>query len=262
MKIHPTAIVDPQAELADDVEVQPYTLIGPHVRIGAGTVIGPHCVLEGRTVIGENTRIFSGAQIGVPCQDLKHRPELVGRVSIGSGTAIREHVTISASSMESPEDDHRITSVGNGCLLMAYAHVAHDCRVGDSVIMANCATLAGHVEVESYASLSGLVAVHQFCAVGAYAFIGGLSRVTKDVSPYMIIEGNPARCCGPNSVGLRRKGFDVDARGRIKQMYKIMFRSNLNTTQALHEIEASVEDSPERTHFLEFFRKSVRGVTM
>lgn len=261
MKIHSTAIVDSQAELADDVEVQPYTIIGPQVRIGAGTVVGPHCVLDGRTVIGKNNRIFSGAQIGVLCQDLKHRHDLVGRVVIGDNNQIREHVTISASSMESPEDEERTTSLGSGCLLMAYAHIAHDCHVGDSVIMANSATLAGHVDVESYVSLSGLVAVHQFCAVGKYAFVGGLTRITMDVMPYMIVEGNPAHCYGPNSVGLRRRGFDTEARARIKQMYKIMFRSDLNTTQAINTIEATVEDSPERAHFLEFVRKSVRGVT-
>ncbi|MDX9971521.1 MAG: acyl-ACP--UDP-N-acetylglucosamine O-acyltransferase [FCB group bacterium] len=261
MKIHSTAIVDARAELADDVEVQPYTIIGPQVRIGAGTVVGPHCVLDGRTVIGENNRIFSGAQIGVLCQDLKHHPDMTGRCIIGDNNQIREHVTISASSMESAEDDERATSLGSDCLLMAYAHIAHDCHVGDSVIMANSATLAGHVDIESYVTLSGLVAVHQFCAVGMYAFVGGLSRVTMDVLPYMMVEGNPPHCYGPNSVGLRRRGFDNDARARIKQMYKIMFRSDLNTTQALNTIEATIADSPERTHFLEFVRKSVRGVT-
>lgn len=261
MKLHPTAVIDPRAELDDDVEVQPFTIIGPHVRIGAGTVVGPHCVIEGRTTIGRNNRIFSGAQIGIVCQDLKHRPELVGRVTIGDGNMIREHVTISASSMESVEDDHRVTSLGDGCLLMAYSHVAHDCHLGNYVIMANCVALAGHVDVEDRASLSGLCAVHQFCVVGAHSFVGGLARVTKDIPPYMIVEGNPARCCGPNSVGLRRRGFDNDARARIKQIYKIMFRSDLNTTQALHEIELSVEDSEERTHFIEFVRKSIRGIT-
>lgn len=261
MKIHPTAIVDPRAELADDVEVQAFTIVGPQVRIGGGTIVGPHCVLDGRTVIGAGNVFYSGAQIGIVCQDLKHRRDLVGRVSIGDGNQIREHVTISASSLESAEDEHRVTSVGNGCLLMAYAHVAHDCHVGNNVIMANCTALAGHVDVEDWASLSGLCAVHQFCIIGAHSFVGGLTRVTKDIPPYMIVEGNPARCCGPNSIGLRRRGFSDEARARIKQMYKIMFRSDLNTTQALHEIEASVEDSPERTHFLEFVRKSIRGIT-
>jgi UDP-N-acetylglucosamine acyltransferase len=261
MKIHPTALVDSRAELADDVEIQPYTIVGPHVRIESGTVVGPHCVLDGRTVIGRNNRIYSGAQIGIVCQDLKHRHDLIGRVVLGDNSMIREHVTISASSMESPEDEHRTTSLGSGCLLMAYAHVAHDCQVGDGVIMANCTALAGHVQVEDYATLSGLCAVHQFCMVGAHSFVGGLARVTKDVPPYMIVEGNPARCFGPNTVGLRRRGFSEEARGRIKQMYRIMFRSDLNTTQALHEIETTVEDSDERAHFLDFFRRSLRGVT-
>jgi UDP-N-acetylglucosamine acyltransferase len=261
MRIHPTALVDPKAELADDVEIQAFTIVGPHVCIGAGTVVGPHCVLDGRTVIGRDNRVFSGAQIGIVCQDLKHRTEFIGRAIVGDGNLIREHVTISASSMESPEDEHRVTSVGDNCLLMAYSHVAHDCHVGNGVIIANCTALAGHVDVEDYASMSGFVAVHQFCVIGAHSFTGGLTRVTKDIPPYMIVEGNPARCHGPNSVGLRRRGFDEAARGRIKQMHRLMFRSDLNTTQALHDIETSVEDSPERTRFLEFVRKSIRGIT-
>ncbi|MBI4557584.1 MAG: acyl-ACP--UDP-N-acetylglucosamine O-acyltransferase [Candidatus Hydrogenedentes bacterium] len=260
MKIHPTAIVDPKAEFADDVEVQAFTLIGPHVKIGAGTCVGPHCVIEGRTVIGERNRIFSGAQIGILSQDLKHKAGLIGRVVIGNHNMIREHVTISASTMTSYDDDHRITTVGNNCLFMAYSHVAHDCHVGDHVIMANCASLSGHVEVESKAILGGLCGVHQECAVGTLAFVGGMARVVKDVPPYMIVDGNPGRCCGPNSVGLRRNGLDPAARSRVKAMYKIMFRSDLNTTQALHEIEARIEDSDERTTFVEFVRKSIRGI--
>lgn len=261
MKIHPTAILHPQAELADDVEVQAFTIIGPHVRIGAGTVVGPHCVIEGRTVIGEHNRFFSGAQIGVLSQDLKHKPGLVGRTEIGDGNIFREHATISASTMTSEDDNHRVTSIGDGCLLMAYSHVAHDCHVGNSVWMANCASLAGHVDVEDRAILGGLSGIHQECVVGSMAFVGGLTRVTQDVPPYMIVEGNPARCCGPNSVGLRRNGIDAAARARVKAMYKIMFRSDLNTAQALHEIEATIEDSEERTRFVEFVRKSIRGIT-
>ncbi|HNZ16772.1 MAG: acyl-ACP--UDP-N-acetylglucosamine O-acyltransferase [Candidatus Hydrogenedentes bacterium] len=261
MTIHPTAIIDPKAELADDVEVQPYTIIGPTVTIGSGTVVGPHCVITGRTVIGKNNRIFSGCQIGVLSQDLKHKEGLVGRTSIGDNNMLREHVTISASTMTSYDDDHRTTSIGDSCLMMAYSHVAHDCHVGDFVVMANCASLSGHVDVEDRATLGGLSGVHQECVVGTMAFVGGMTRVVKDVAPYMIVEGNPGQCHGPNSVGLRRAGFDTEARRRIKQMYKIMFRSDLNTTQALHEIEASIEESDERNHFVDFVRKSIRGIT-
>lgn len=261
MKIHPTAIVDPQAELAESVEVQAFTIIGPHVRIGADTVVGPHCVIDGRTVIGERNRFFSGAQIGILSQDLKHRPGLIGRTTIGNDNLFREHVTVSACTLTSADEEHRVTSIGDQCMFMAYSHVAHDCHVGSGVIMANCASLAGHVEVEDKAILGGLSGVHQECVVGRMAFVGGLSRVARDAPPYMIVDGNPAHCCGTNSVGLKRNGLDIVQRTRIKTMYKIMFRSNLNTTQAIHEIESAVEDSEERACFLEFVRRSLRGVT-
>lgn len=261
MSIHPSAIIDPRAELDADVEVQAYSIIGPHVQIGAGTVVGPHCVIDGRTVIGKNNRIFSGAQVGVLCQDLKHMDGLVGRATIGDGNMIREHVTISASTMESFDDDHRVTSIGDNCLFMAYCHIAHDCHVGNHVVMANCAMLAGHVDVNDRAILSGMSGVHQECVVGCMSFVGAMTRVGKDVPPYMLVEGNPARCHGPNMVGLRRNGLDADARKRIKDMYKVMFRSDLNTTQALHEIEATIPESEERDTFVEFVRKSLRGIT-
>ncbi len=243
------------------MEVQAFTIIGPGVEIGSGTVVGPHCVLDGRTVIGRNNRIFSGAQIGILSQDLKHKKGLVGRTVIGDGNVFREHVTISACTVSTPDEDYRLTSIGDNCMFMAYSHVAHDCHVGNGVIMANCASLSGHVEIEDGAILGGLAGVHQECVIGTMAFIGGLSRMSKDAPPFMICEGNPARCCGPNVVGLKRKGVPREARACIKQMYKIMFRTNLNTTQAIHEIEATVEESEERALFLEFFRKSLRGVT-
>lgn len=261
MKIHPTAIIDPRAELDEDVEVQAFSIIGPHVAIGAGSVVGPHCVIDGRTVVGRRNQFFSGAQIGVLCQDMKHKPGLVGRTQIGDNNIFREHMTVSSSTMQSYDDDHRVTSIGSNCLFMAYSHVAHDCHVGDNVWMANCASLAGHVTVEDRAILGGLCAVHQECVVGRMAFVGGLTAVTKDALPYMIIDGNPAKSYGPNTVGLRRNGFDPEARNRIKTMYRLLCRSNLNTKQAIDEIEATVEDSDERTHILEFIRNSIRGVT-
>ena len=261
MKIHPTAVIHPDAEIADDAEVQPFTIVGAHVKIGAGTVVGPHCVIDGRTVIGEGNVFFSGAQIGVLSQDLKHKPGLVGRTAIGNRNIFREHVTVSACTMTSYDEERRVTSIGDHCMFMAYSHVAHDCHVGTGVIMANCASLAGHVEVEDRAILGGLSGVHQDCVVGKMSFIGGLSRVARDVPPYMIVDGNPAHCCGPNSVGLKRNGFDPAQRTQIKLMYKIMFHSDLNTTQALHEIETAVQESEERACFLEFIRRSIRGVT-
>jgi len=262
MKIHPTAIVDQGAELAEDVEVQPFTIIGPHVRIGSGTVVGPHCVITGRTTIGENNWFFSGAQIGILSQDLKHKAGLVGRCVIGNGNQFREHVTVSASTMTcQEEDEHRVTSIGDNGLFMAYSHVAHDCHVGSGVWMANCAALSGHVDVHDYAIFGGLSGAHQECVIGKLAFVGGMTRLVKDAPPYMIVEGNPARCHGPNMVGLQRHGFDQEARARIKSIYRIMFRSDLNTTQALEAIEAEIEDCIERNYFLEFVRKSKRGIT-
>ncbi len=261
MNIHPSAIVHPDAELAEGVEIQPYSIIGPHVRIGRGTRVGPHCVIDGRTEIGENNEFFSGAQIGILSQDKKHKLGLIGRTAIGNGNQFREHVTISASTMESFDDDHRVTSIGDDCLLMAYCHVAHDCHLGNTIVMASGAMISGHVDVEDYAILSGKCGIHQECVIGKFAFVGGMTRVVKDVPPFLLVEGNPARCCGPNSVGLRRAGFTQEARGRIKEMYRIVYRSGLNTTQALHEIEARVLESEERTHFVEFIRKSIRGIT-
>jgi len=260
MNIHPTAIIDSRAELADDVEVQAYTIIGPHVRIGAGSIVGPHCVFDGRTEIGERNEFFSGSQIGVLSQDLKHDRDFTGRTRIGNANIFREHVTVSASTMSRADDDDRVTSIENDCMFMAYSHVAHDCHVGSHVIMANCAALSGHVDVEDRAIIGGLSGVHQECSVGKLAFVGGLSRVAKDVPPFMIVDGNPARCCGPNVVGLKRYGMDSARRGHIKQMFKIMFRSNLNTTQAIEEILNVVEDIEDREHFLSFVRRSVRGI--
>jgi UDP-N-acetylglucosamine acyltransferase len=260
MSIHATAIVHPDAKLAEDVEVGPFSIIGPGVTIGAGTVVGPHCVVEGNTIIGENNRFFSGAQIGVTSQDLKHGEALVGRTVIGDGNQFREHTSMSASTMIGEDDDHRVTSVGDNCLFMASSHIAHDCHLGNNVIMANCVCLSGHVDVEDFATLGGLSGVHQESVVGKLAFVGGMSRASKDSPPFMIVEGNPARCIGPNTVGLQRRGYTKEQRARIKLMYKLMYRSNLNTTQALHEIEKQVEDCEERNHFLEFVRKSVRGI--
>lgn len=247
--------------MAEDVEVQAFSIIGPHVKIGSGTIVGPHCVIDGRTVLGKNNHLFSGAQVGVLSQDLKHKAGLIGRCEVGDHNLIREHVTVSACTMSSYDEEHRVTSIGSHCMFMAYSHVAHDCHVGSRVIMANCASLAGHVTVEDGAILGGLVGIHQECVVGSLAFVGGLSRVAKDVPPFMIVDGNPAVCGGPNTVGLKRNGYDVEQRARIRQMFKVMFRSDFNTTQALHEIETTVEESPERAHFVEFIRNSIRGIT-
>jgi UDP-N-acetylglucosamine acyltransferase len=261
MSIHPTAIIDSKADLAIGVEVQAYSIIGPHVTIGAGTVVGPHCVIDGRTVIGENNRFFSGAQIGVPSQDLKHGKGLIGRLTMGNGNIVREHASISASTHSTEADEHRVTSIGNNCLIMTCAHVGHDSHVGNNVILANYVAMAGHVTVDDRAIVGGLVAVHQFCRIGELAMIGGTTRVWNDAPPFMITDGNPAKCGGPNKVGLQRNGYDDAARKRIKAMYKIMWRSHLNTSQALERIENEVEDTPERQKFVAFVKASARGIT-
>lgn len=260
MKIHPTAIVHPKAALAEDVEVQAFSIVEEFVCIGRGTVVGPHCVLTGRTEIGENNRFFSGAQIGILSQDLKHRAGLVGKTVIGNNNMFREFVTISASTLENDGEEDRVTRIGDRCLFMACTHVGHDCRVGSNVIMANNSALSGHVEVEDSVTLGGLAGVHQFCRVGTQAFIGGMSRINMDVPPFMIAEGHPAHCYGPNIVGLKRHGFDKDARATIKTMYRILYRSGLNTTQALEEINQSVPQCREREMLLSFIRESTRGI--
>ncbi len=258
--IHPTAIIDPRAELASGVEVHPYSIIGPHVRIGPGTVVGPHVVIQGRTVIGRRNMIYSGAQVGVVSQDMKHDPNCVGRTIIGDRNIIREHVTISASTMHAPDEEHRVTQIGSDCLFMAYSHVAHDCVVGNHVWMANSAALAGHCTVQDYAILGGLVGVHQDARIGRYAFIGGMTRAVKDCAPFMIVEGNPGRCRGPNAVGLHRHGFSAAAIERIKEMYRLLYRGGLNTSQALARIEEEIADSDERDIILAFYRSTKRGV--
>lgn len=261
MSIHPTAIVHPDAELAADVEIQAYSVIGPQVRIGAGTVVGPHSVIEGDTVIGEHNVFRSGVQIGILTQDLKHNPELPGQCRIGNHNVIREYATITASTMHTPADTDRVTSLGDHNLVMCYAHIGHDCHIRNHCIIASYAGVSGHIEVHDHANIAGLVALHQEIRVGSYSFVGGMSRVSKDCVPYMVTAGIPCRCHAPNMIGLQRHGFDKEARARIKEMYKIMFRSNLNTTQALEEIERSVDDTEERRYFTDFVRNSIRGIT-
>ena len=261
MKIHPSAIVHPDAQLAEDVEVQAFSIIGPQVKIGAGTVVGPHCVIEGDTVIGERARFFSGAQIGILSQDLKHDQGLPGRTIIGNDGTFREFVTVTSSTMESEADYERATTIGDHCLLMSYVHVGHDCHIGNKIVLASYVGLSGHVTMDDNGNVGGMTGIHQDVHVGEFSFLSGHSRVVKDAAPYMVVEGNPCRCHGPNSIGLERSGFDKSARKCIKEMFRIMFRSNLNTTQALEEIERSVDKSEERDHFVEFVRQSVRGIT-
>ncbi len=261
MKIHPTAIIDPAAELAEGVEVQAYSIIGPHVTIGADTVVGPHCVIEGRTTIGARNRFSSSAQIGVLSQDLKHNLKFIGKTEIGDDNHFREFVTVNASTVASEDDLDKVTVVGNGGLFMVSSHVGHESRVGDGVVMANCVALGGHVTIEDNVILGGLSAVHQFCSVGTLAIIGGGTMVRSDAPPYFVVEGSPDRCRGPNTIGLQRNGISKEAQRVIRNIYKLLYISSLNTSQALERIEAEIPDCPERRRIVDFVRRSKRGIT-
>ncbi|WP_151703230.1 acyl-ACP--UDP-N-acetylglucosamine O-acyltransferase [Nitrincola alkalilacustris] len=236
--IHPQAIVDPSARLADDVEVGPWTIIGADVEIGAGTVIGPHVVINGPTRIGRNNRIFQFASVGEECQDKKYKGEPT-RLEIGDNNIIREGCTIHRGTIQ----DQGLTRLGSHNLLMAYTHVAHDCVVGDHVILANNAALAGHVHVGDHTILGGFTAVHQFCRIGAHVMCGAGSVVLKDIPAFVMANGNSAKPHGINAEGLRRRGFDTEQIRAIRQGYKILYRQNLilaDALQSLHTLAAQV----------------------
>jgi len=256
MMIHSTAIIAPGAELDSTVTVGPYAVIGEHVKIGAGTTVGPHAVIEGRTEIGSENQIFQFTSIGAAPQDLKFAGEET-YLRIGSRNRIREFVTIHLGT----ETGNGITTVGDDNLLMAYAHVAHDCIVKNHVVMANAATLAGHVEVGDYAILGGLSAVHQFARVGCHVMASGGSMIGQDVVPYSIIQGDRARVVGLNLTGLKRRGFSTQSLVNIKKMYKLVFRSNLNLSEAVTQIEGQFDTSLEEVAtYLDFLKKSERGL--
>lgn len=254
--IHPTAIVNPKAELDSDVEVGPYTIIGENVFIGSGTTIGAHVVIDPYVTIGPNCQIYQYAAIGAPPQSLKFEGEKT-YLKIGRGTILREFVTI-----------HRgtgfgggVTEIGEECFLMNYAHVAHDCKVGRKVILANNATLAGHITIGNYATVGGLSAIHQFVKIGEYAFISGLSGVPKDIPPYVIAAGPRVTLHGLNVVGLRRHGMSQNTIAKLKQTYRIIFRIGLTVKEAIERVRAQVELIPEVVNFIEFIQSSQRGIT-
>ncbi len=252
--IHPTAIVDPAAQLSDDVDVGPYCIIGPKVSIGPGTRLISHVVVAGFTSLGAGCTVFPFASLGAQTQDLKFKGGVPG-VRIGDHTTIRESVTVNAATY-----DGDFTTVGSHCLIMAYAHIAHDCHVADWVIMANAATLAGHVLVEERAIIGGLSAVHQFVRIGALSITGGCSKAVKDVPPFMMADGNPLAIHGVNKVGIERAGVDSDAQRALRESYKILYRRNLTTSQALEAME-SLTDCPELQKLKAFVQTSERGIT-
>jgi len=254
--IHPTAIVDPKAEIGTDVEIGPYAVVAGDSRIGAGTVIGAHAVIEPYVDIAPGCRVFPSAVIGSIPQHLKFAGE-VSYVKIGRGTVIREFVTIHRGT----RSGDGITEIGEGCFLMAYTHIAHDCKVGNSVVMANCATLAGHITIGHHATVGGLTAVHQFVRVGNYAFIGGKSAVVKDIPPYVIAAGDRATLQSLNTVGLNRLGFSAQTLSALKKAYRILFRIGLTLNEALERVRAEVDPVPEVIHLIEFIKASQRGIT-
>jgi UDP-N-acetylglucosamine acyltransferase len=253
--IHPTAIIHPTAQLDASVTVGPYTIIGEHVKIGAGTQVGSHVVIERWTEIGRDNHIYQFASVGAAPQDLKYKGEETWLV-LGDRNRIREFATLHRGT---PDGGGR-TVVGNDNLFMAYAHVAHDCRVHNRVVMANAATLAGHVEVEDSAILGGLVAVHQFCRVGCHTMISGGAMVAQDIPPFTIAQGDRAKTIGINLIGLKRRGFPETTTRGIKNAYRLMFRSGLRMEEALARIDREYGGIAEVMHFATFIKESQRGI--
>lgn len=253
--LHPTAIIHPNAKLADDVQVGPYSLIGEHVEIGAGTVIGPHVVIDGHTRIGCHNQIFQFCSIGEVPQDKKYAGEPT-RLEIGDHNVIRESCTFNIGTVQ----DRGVTSVGSHNWIMAYVHIAHDCVVGNHTIFANQATLAGHVIIDDYVILGGFTGVHQFCRVGASVITGIASVVRQNVPPYLTVSGTPAAPHGINAEGLKRRGFSPEAISAVKRAYKTLYRCGLSLEQAREAIAAEVTAHPELALFVEALANSERGI--
>lgn len=254
-RIHSSAVIHPNAQLEEEVEIGPFSVVGDNVKIARGSRIGAHVVIPGYTRIGENCQIFSFASVGEIPQDLKYQGEESWLI-VGDNNIIREFVTI-----------HRGTAlgsgrtvIGNNNFLMDYVHVAHDCHIGNNVILANGATLAGHIEIGDHAIIGGLSAIHQFVRIGAYAFIGGASGIPQDVVPYVSAVGNRARLFGLNLVGLKRHNFSDETIRALKRAYRLLFRSGLRLQEAVARIEEEVGKTPEVAHLLDFIRKSQRGI--
>jgi UDP-N-acetylglucosamine acyltransferase len=254
--IHPTAIVDKKAEIDPSVEIGPYSVIRDNVTIGSRTVVGPHVVIDANVVIGSDCKIFQFASVGAVPQDLKFRGEKT-YVKIGDRCIIREFVTINRGT----ELGGGITEVGESSLLMAYVHVAHDCKIGKMGILANCATLAGHITLGDFVSIGGLTAIHQFVRIGDYAYVGGASAVVKDIPPYVLAAGDRAKLQGLNKVGLSRHGFSDETINILKKAYRILFRIGLTQKEAIDRVGAEVAQIPEVLRFVDFIKLSDRGVT-
>ncbi len=255
IKIHPTAIIDPRSEIAENVSIGPFTIIEADVRIGKGTTIASNVLVASGTRIGENCQIFNGVVMGTVPQDLKFGGE-ESELSIGDRTVIREFCTLNRGTRHG----HLHTKVGSDCMLMAYAHIAHDCYLGDNVILANSVNLAGHVSIGDWAAVGGVTGIHQFVKIGIHAFVGGMARVSQDIPPYIRAAKEPIRYFGPNSIGLRRRGFSSSQVQAIKKAYQILFRSGLNVKQGVEAIKDRLEITPEIEVILNFIQSSKRGL--
>ena len=254
--IHPTAVVSPKAKVGFDCFVGPYCVIGDEVELGDNVRLESHCVVDGRTWIGADTHVFPFVSIGLASQDLKYKGE-PSETRIGARNNIREFVTIHRGTA----GGGMLTKVGDDCLIMAQAHIAHDCIIGDGVIMANAATLAGHVVVEDRANIGAYSGIHQFCRVGKEAYIGGYSVVVKDALPFALTVGNHAKCYGLNKVGMRRRGYTRETMDALHHAFHLLLSAKLNTSQAVERINSEIADSPEVSYVLRFIEESNRGVT-
>jgi len=254
--IHPSAVIDPGAKLGKNVTIGPFAIIGEGCEVGDGCVIAPRATLERNVKLAANVKIGVGTILGGEPQDLKFGGEET-TVEIGEGTTIREYTTINRGTTHSFK-----TTVGKNCLLMSYVHLAHDCQIGDGVILSNVVQLAGHVIVENKAIISGLTAVHQFVRIGRHSFIGGCSRVSKDIPPFLKAVGNPVKLYGLNTIGLQRHGFSEDVLRELKRAYRLFFRSDLNVSQAMEQASTELEPYPEVQELIKFVEASERGVVI
>ncbi|MGA0104043.1 MAG: acyl-ACP--UDP-N-acetylglucosamine O-acyltransferase [Steroidobacteraceae bacterium] len=255
MSIDPRAVIAPSAQLAEGVEVGPFAVIGEGVEIGEGSIIGPHAVINGPTRIGRECRVFQFASIGDAPQDKKYRGEPT-RLEIGDRNIFRECCTVNRGTV----GGHGITRIGSDNLFMAYSHVAHDCVIGDHCVFSNSVALAGHVEVADWVIMSGFAGVHQFCKVGAHAFLANNTAVTRDVPPYLLVAGTPAEPKGINSEGLKRRGFTPEQIANIKQAYRVLYRDGLKLEEASQELERLAADQPELRLFTEFLPTVTRSI--
>jgi len=255
-RIHPTAIISPDAEIAEDVDIGAFAIVGDGCSIGAGSVIAPRATLERNVTLGRSVKVGIGTVLGGAPQDLKYAGEET-TVEVDDGTMIREYATINRGTAHSFK-----TTVGKNCLLMSYVHIGHDCRIGNGVILSNVVQLAGHVAIEDKAIISGMSAVHQFARIGRHSFIGGMSRVSKDIPPFLKAVGNPVKLYGLNTIGLQRSGMDEATILELKRAYRLLFRSDLNLTQAIERAQSDLESLPEVQELIRFVEASERGVVV